>query len=84
MIGAPTNIPASTCCDNEAACKSTSMPESILSKKTHGVSRHFCREAVAADIVRVAKEDTLTNLADSFVKVLGKVKRDEILKKFMC
>ena len=50
----------------------------------HGTLHHFCREAVAADIVRVSKEDTLTNLADLCAKMLGKVKRDHILKKFVC
>ena len=50
----------------------------------HGVSQHFCKEAVAVDAVRVSKEDALTNLADLFTKVLGKVKMDGILKKLMC
>ena len=60
------------------------MPESSLNKKMRGISYHFCREAVAAKIVRVAKEDTLTNLVDLFAKVVGKVKRDNLLEKFMC
>jgi len=54
-----------------------------LSKKMHGISHHFCREAVAAGIARVAKENTLTNLADLFTKVMGRVKRDELLGRFM-
>ena len=44
----------------------------------------FCREAVAVDIVRVAKEGALSNLADLFTKVMGKVKRDDTLGRFMC
>ena len=84
MFGTPANRPASMHCDDEAVCKSASMPKSVLSRKMHGASHHFCKEAFATDKVRAAKEDILTNLADPFAKVLDKVKRDDILKKFMC
>ena len=59
------------------------MPSSVLSKKMHSISYHFCQEAVAAEIIRIAKEDTKTNLADLFTKVLTKLKRDELLDRFM-
>ena len=49
----------------------------------HGISYHYCREAVAAGICRKAKEDTSTNLSDLFTKVMGKVKRDELMDRFM-
>ena len=58
------------------------MPESFLNSKMHG-TLNFYREVVAANIVRVSKEDYLTNFADLFTKVLGKFKRDIILKKCM-
>ena len=45
-------------CDNEAVYKHMTIPESVLNKNMHGISCDFCREAVAAKIVRVAKEDT--------------------------
>ena len=61
-----------------------SIPESALTKKMHGMSYHFCREAVAAGIVRVAKEDALTNPADLLTNVMGRVKRDDVLGRFMC
>ena len=83
MFGMTIEGPASIYCDNEAVYKNMSIPESILNKKMHGISYHFCREAVAAQIVRVAKEDTLTNLADLFTKVMGRIKRDKLLRKFM-
>ena len=50
----------------------------------HGISYHFCRELVAADVVRVAKEGALSNLAYLFTKVIDKVKRDDALGRFMC
>ena len=83
MFGVPIDGPANVCCDNEAACKNVALPSSVLSKKMHSISYHFCREAVAAGIVRIAKEDTITNLADIFTKVMGKVRRDELLDRFM-
>ena len=78
MFGVPMEGPASVYCDNEAVYKNVANPSSVLSKKMHSISYHFCREGVAADIVRIAKEDTSTNLSDLFTKILSK-----ILDKFM-
>ena len=83
MFGIPMDGPANLYCDNEAVFKNVAMPSSVLNKKMHSISYHFCREAVAAGIVRVAKEDTTTNLSDLFTKVLPKARRDELLDKFM-
>ena len=44
---------------------------------------HYCWEAVAAEVVRVAKEDTKTNLADLFTKVLPRQRREELLDRCM-
>ena len=68
MFGVPIEGPSDVFCDNESVFKNVSRPESTLSKKQHSISYHSCREAVASKIVRVAKEDTLTNLADIFTK----------------
>ena len=70
-------------CDNEAVYKNCTIPESTLSKKMHSIAYHFCRENVANGTVRIAKEDTTTNLADVFTKVMGQEKRDSILDHFM-
>ena len=83
MFGIPINGPGNIYCDNEAVYKNVAISSSVLSKKMHSISYHFCREAVAASIVRVAKEDTTTNLADLFTKVLGRIKRDGLLDRFM-
>ena len=84
MFGVPIDGPAFMYCDNEVAHKNMSIPESALNKEIHGMSYHFCREAVDTGIIRVAKEDTLENLADLLTKVMGKVKRDDMLGRFMC
>ena len=52
------------------------MHSSASSKKMHCIFYDFCLEAVAAEIIRIVKKDT-TNLADLFVKVLTKHKREE-------
>ena len=83
MFGIPLEGPANIYCDNEAVYKNVSVPSSVLNKKMHGISYHFCREAVASGICRIAKENTLSNLADLFTKALGKLKRDQLLDRFM-
>ena len=83
MFGIPVDGPADVFCDNGYVFKNVSTPTSMLSKKQHGIFYHSCRESVAARIVRIAKEGTLTNLSDVFTKTQGKTKREGLLGKFM-
>ena len=83
MFGVEIEGPTNVYCDNEAVTKNCSNPESQLSKKHHSINYHRCREAVAAGTVRVAKEDTETNLADVFTKVLSTIRRNLLFDKFM-
>jgi hypothetical protein len=83
MFGIPTEGPTDIFCDNESVYKNTSIPESVLSKKQHSISYHSAREAVASGVVRIAKEDTLTNLSDVFTKMMTKPKREGLFNKFM-
>ena len=50
--------------------KSVSIPELVLHKKHNAINYHAVREVVAADIMRVGKEDGETNLADLLTKIL--------------
>ena len=43
---------------------------------------HAVREAAAAGILRVGKEDTATNIADLFTKMLHRERRNELLSQF--
>ena len=70
MFGVPIEGPCNVFCDNNGVVKNTSIPESTLMKKHNAINYHAIREAVAAKIIRVGKEDGLTNLADLFTKVL--------------
>jgi hypothetical protein len=62
--------PSNVFCDNNGVVKNTTIPESMLAKKHNAINYHAVREAVAAKIIRVGKEDGMTNLADLFTKVL--------------
>ena len=83
MFGVP--IDGATCiyCGNEAVYKNSAYPTSVLWKKMHRISYYFCREAVAAGIVQIAKGDTRTNLADLFTKVMSNPRRDALIERFM-
>ena len=79
MFGVPLEGPAQVFCDNQGVVKNTSIPESVLSKKHNAINYHAVREAAAAGILQVHKEDTHTNLADLFTKVLPADRRRELL-----
>ena len=69
-------------CDNEAVYKNASMTKSQLRKKHHSIDYLMSRESVASGASRISKEDTGTNLADLFNKVLPKPGRELLLNKF--
>ena len=79
MFGVPIDGPAQVYCDNQGVVKNTSLPESVLSKKHNAINYHAVREAAAAGVLEVHKEDTQTNLADLFTKVLSADRRRELL-----
>ena len=83
MFGIPIEGPANLYCDNEAVYKNVSLPDSVLNKKMHSIAYHYCRENVANGTARVAKEDTETNLADIFTKVMNRDRREFLLERFM-
>ena len=82
MFGVELTGPTDIFCDNEAVFKNCSTPESTLKKKHHSISYHRNRQAVASRTVRMAKEDTKTNLSDLFTKVLDRVTRTFLLDRF--
>ena len=80
MFGVPLEGPCNVFCDNSGVVKNTSIPESTLMKKHNAINYHAIREAVAAGIIRVGKEDGLTNLADLFTKILPSDRRKALLE----
>jgi hypothetical protein len=70
MFGVPIDGPANVFCDNRGVVKNASVPESTLMKKHNAINYHAVREAAAADILRVGKEDGETNISDLLTKVI--------------
>ena len=75
MFGVPVDGPANVFCDNRGVVRNVSIPESTLMKKHNAINYHAVREAAAAGILRVGKEDGETNIADLLTKVLTGEKR---------
>ena len=78
MFGIPISGPANLLCDNAGVVKNTSIPESTLSKRHNAINYHVIRESAAAEILRVGKEDGLSNLADPFTKILPVKRREDL------
>ena len=83
MFGVPIDGPANMFCDNQSVVVNVTVPESTLSKKHNAIAYHRVREAVAAKIVRVAKEPTETNLADPLTKQLAAPQRTKLFDRWM-
>jgi hypothetical protein len=50
-----------------------------VGKKHNSINYHVVREAVAAGVMRVAKEDTRTNPADALTKILRFDRKQKLL-----
>ena len=59
------------------------MSKSTLIKKHNLINYHVVLEAVVAGILRVAKEDTATNLADPLTKLVPYSRKQELLGKVL-
>ena len=75
MFGVPIDGPVNVFCDNRGVVKNLSIPKLTLLKKHNVINYHAVCEAVAAGILRVGKEDTMTNLADMLTKVMMSERR---------
>ena len=75
MMGVQLSGPARVMCDNQSVVISGSFPESTLKKKHCSIAYHKVREAVAAEKILIYYENTDSNIADLFTKVLTANKR---------
>ena len=82
-FGIPLSGPTNVFCDNNGVVQNTSIPESTLSKKHNAINYHIIREAVAAGIIRIGKEDTDTNIADAFTKLMDFSRKFKLLRPFI-
>jgi hypothetical protein len=83
MFSIPIDGPTDILCDNQSVVTSSSVPESVLSKKHNSICYHHVHEACAAGTVLIAKEDTATNLSDIFTKALLTLQRKFLLSRIL-
>jgi hypothetical protein len=66
LMGIQINGQAPLFCDNKAAIRNSAVPLSTLKKKHKNViTIHWSHEACVTGIIRIVKEDGLTNLANN-------------------
>ena len=70
MMGIPVDLPTYVFGDNKSVLANTSMPHSVLKKKSSSIAYHFVREGVAKDEWRTAYLNTELNPADMCTKSL--------------
>ena len=78
-IGVRLKGPKDVYCNNQGLAKNTSIPESKLNKKHNSINYHFVREAAAAGILHLGKEDSANNLADPLKKFMPFLKNNVLL-----
>jgi hypothetical protein len=83
MFGVPLKGPTNVFYDNQGVVHNSTTPESTLAKKHNAICYHWVREAAAAGIICVAKEDTVSNLANTLAKPLHQEARKELFGRSM-
>ena len=83
MMGILIDGPCNVFCDNNAVVINSRSPESMLKKKHAAINYHRTREAVASGTIRIAKEDTATNLADILTKCLPGPTLRELISRIL-
>ena len=81
LLGIPIEDPSYLFCDNESVVKSTSRPESRLTKKHQLLCWHVIREAQAKGWLKVGHEPGNTNTADLFTKQVSNDLRRKYLRQ---
>jgi hypothetical protein len=83
MMGVEVDGPTNVFCDNNSVVINSTKPESTLKKKHNAIAYHRVREAQAAGIIRIAKEDGTENLADGLTKPLPGPARKKLFGRIM-
>jgi hypothetical protein len=68
MMGIPLEGAANMRVDNMSVVNNTTMPSSVLKKKSNSIAYHYVRENVAAGVIKISYEPSATNLADMLTK----------------
>lgn len=83
MFGIPIEEPTNVFCDNKSVVTNSTVPTSSLKKKHNSIAYHRVREAVAANVLRIAKVHTKENLADLLTKPLGGSDLKTLIQKIL-
>lgn len=68
MMGIPLDGPTHMKVDNMSVVSNTTIPSSVLKKKSNSIAYHYVRENVAAGVILISYEPSATNLADMLTK----------------
>ena len=82
-FGILVSTPARVYCDNESMVNATSKVEGRLNKKHLAICWHRIRESCTQAVCQVAKIRSEFNVADSFTKVLGTVRRTALIQQVL-
>jgi len=83
MMGVPLDGETNVFCDNESVFKSATIPSTTLKKKHNAIAYHRTREAQAAGIIRIAWEESKSNLADVLTKLLPRPQLHELCSRIL-
>jgi hypothetical protein len=83
-MGVPIDGPTYTFVDNMSVVNNTSIPESLLKKKSKSIAYHAVREAVAMKEMIISFFPSKENLADLMTKILpGGEHQDQLISQLM-
>jgi hypothetical protein len=71
MLGIPIEGSTNVFCDNQSVITNSTVPDSTLRKKHNAIAYHRVREAVAAEVIRIAYVHSKSNNADILTKPLS-------------
>ena len=74
-MGIPVDLPCLILGDNKSVLANSTIPDSVLKKKSNSIAYHFVREGSARDEWRIAYISTDENIADMLTKPLYGLKR---------
>ena len=83
MMGIPVEGPSYIFGDNKSVLANSSVPDSMLQKKSNSIAYHFVREGCCYDEWRVTYINTLENIADLLTKPLGGEKRRYFIRQIL-
>jgi hypothetical protein len=84
MMGVPFDEPTFALVDNmSSVVYNSSIPQSMLKKKSNSIAYHFVHKCAAADIIHVDYETTNNNLADIIAKTQAGPKWRELCAKIL-